>query len=325
LPEPPRLQAPTSNEENATMTTATRTLKTAIGGYGHHAALKDGSITADGVSFEHIEVAPIINAFRRMCRGQEFDISEMAITTYLAARRYGLPFTAIPVFPVRAFHNNAFAYNTDSGIKEPKDMEGKKVGVRAYTVTTGVWARGIVASDFGVDLDKITWVLADEEHVEQFHGDMPANASMQAGADLTKMLADGELAAGIGIAGREAPENVKPLIADRNAAADWHKRTGIYPINHTVVVKDELLRENPGLAALLFEAWKAAKDKWLAGASAEDKASAGHNIIQGDPFPYGIEANRKPLETIVEYAVQQHILPGKLNVEDLFAEGTKNT
>jgi 4,5-dihydroxyphthalate decarboxylase len=304
-------------------TTATKTLKTAIGGYNHHAALKDGSIAPDGFSFEHVEIAPIINAFRRMCRGLEFDISEMAITTYLAARRYGLPFTALPVFPVRAFHNNAFAYNTNSGIKAPKDIEGRKVGVRAYTVTTGVWARGIIASEFGVDLDKVTWVLADEEHVEQFHKDMPANATMMAGADLTKMLADGELDAGIGIAGRDAPEHVKPLIADRGAAAEWYKRTGIYPINHTVVVKNELLQANPGLGAALFQAWKAAKEKWLANASAEDKAAAGHNIIQGDPFPYGVEANRKPLETIVQYAVEQKILPSKLAIEDLFAAGTQ--
>jgi 4,5-dihydroxyphthalate decarboxylase len=259
-----------------------------------------------------------------MCRGLEFDISEMAITTYLAAKRYGLPFTAIPVFPVRAFHNNAFSYNTNSGIKEPKDIEGKKVGVRAYTVTTGVWARGIIASEHGVDLNKVTWVLADEEHVEQFHKDMPSNADMRSGADLTKMLADGELAAGIGIAGRDAPEQVKPLIADRGAAADWYKRTGIYPINHTVVVKNELLEANPGLGASLFEAWKASKEKWLASASTEDKATAGHNIIQGDPFPYGIEANRKPLETIVQFAVEQKILPSKMNVEDLFAAGTQN-
>src|SRR3954468_2859895 len=172
------------------MTTATQTLKTAIGGYGHHAALKDGSITPDGASLEHVEVAPIINAFRRMCRELEFDVCEMAITTYLTAKRYGLPFTAIPVFPVRAFHHNAAVGNTKAGVSAPKDLEGKKAGVRAYTVTTGVWSRGILANEYGVDLDKVTWVLADEEHVEQFHKDKPANADYQIGANLAAMLAE---------------------------------------------------------------------------------------------------------------------------------------
>ena len=149
----------------------TLTLKTAIGGYGHHAALKDGSIAPQGVTLDHVEITPIINAFRRMCRGLEFDISEMAITTYLTAKQYGLPFTAIPVFPVRAFHHGAAMGNTAQGVSAPKDLEGKKAGVRAYTVTTGVWSRGILASEYGLDLNKVTWVLADEEHVEQFHAD----------------------------------------------------------------------------------------------------------------------------------------------------------
>src|SRR3954453_16385636 len=103
----------------------TLTLKTAIGGYGHHAALKDGSLAPEGVSLDHVEVTPIINAFRRMCRGLEFDVCEMAITTYLTARRYGIPFTAIPVFPVRAFHHGAAMGNTKAGVSGPKDLEGK--------------------------------------------------------------------------------------------------------------------------------------------------------------------------------------------------------
>src|SRR4029078_13697625 len=124
------------------MTTATKTLKTAIGGYGHFAALKDGSITPEGASLEHVEVTPIINAFRRMCRELEFDVCEMAINTYLTgelesdvagmaittyatAKHYGLPFTAIPVFPVRAFHHNAAMGNTATGVSSTNDLEGQ--------------------------------------------------------------------------------------------------------------------------------------------------------------------------------------------------------
>src|SRR5688572_8028426 len=105
-----------------TTSTSTLTLKTAIGGYGHHQALKDGSLNSDRIAFDHVEVTPIVNAFRRMCRGLEFDISEMAITTYLTAKRYGLPFTAIPVFPVRAFHHGAAVGNREAGVNAPKDL-----------------------------------------------------------------------------------------------------------------------------------------------------------------------------------------------------------
>jgi 4,5-dihydroxyphthalate decarboxylase len=305
-----------------TTSTTTLTLKTAIGSYGHFAAVKDGSIKPEGVQLEQVEVAPIINAFRRMCRQLEFDVCEMAITTYVTAKAYGLPFTAIPVFPVRAFHHGAWVYNTKTGVSSPKDLEGKKVGMRAYTVTTGVWARGILASEYGVDMSKVTCVLADEEHVDAFHKDAPPNAQYQIGADLAKMLLEGDLAAGVGV-GRTESEDIKPLIANaRTAAAESYKRTGVYPINHTVVVKDSLLAANPGLARSLFEAFNAAKQRWLDGASTEDLATARHGIIEGDPLPYGVEPNRKALETIVQYAQDQKILPRRFEMNELFAAGT---
>jgi 4,5-dihydroxyphthalate decarboxylase len=302
----------------------TLTLKVAIGPYGHHQALKDGSLKPQGVEFEQVEVTPIINAFRRMCRGLEFDVSEMAITTYLTAKAYGLPFTAIPVFPVRAFHHGAGVYNTKSGIQKPKDLEGKRAGVRAYTVTTGVWARGILADEYNLDLSKVNWVLADEEHVEQFHKDAPPNAKYELGANLAKMLEEGQLDAGIGLGRSESPD-IKPLIPNaKQAATEWYQKTGIYPINHTVVVKDELLQANPWLAESLFNAWNAAKEAWLSKASAEDLATARGGIVEGDPFPYGINKNRKAMETIIRYANEQKILPKQLAVEEVFAAGTAN-
>jgi 4,5-dihydroxyphthalate decarboxylase len=305
-----------------TTSTGTLTLKTALGSYGHVAALKDGSIKPDGVEFDYVDVAPIINAFRRMCRQLEFDVSEMAITTYITAKAYGLPFTAIPVFPVRAFHHGAWVYNTKAGISGPKDLEGKKVGMRAYTVTTGVWARGILASEYGVDMSKVTCVLADEEHVDAFHKDAPPMAQYNLGADLAKMLLEGELAAGVGV-GRLESEDIKPLIPNARAVdADAYQKTGIYPINHMVVVKDSLLAEHPTLAVRLFEAFKAAKEHWLKNASDDDKKAAGHNIVTGDPLPYGVEANRPALETIAAYALDQKILPRKFELSELFAKGT---
>ena len=199
-------------------------------------------MTAPGIRFEHIEVSPIVAAFRRMVRTLEFDVSEMAITTYLTAKAHGKPFTALPIFVMRQFHHAPIVYNVKSGVKSPKDLEGKKVGVRAYTVTTGVWARGILATEYGVDLGKVTWVVVDEEHVQEYQ--KPSNVLEQPGANLGEMVAKGELAAAIGAGQVDSPD-VKPLIASpREAEAAWYRKTGIYPINHTVVVKDSLLQSD---------------------------------------------------------------------------------
>src|SRR5687767_3138862 len=163
----------------------TPTLKTAIATYPHTKALKDGSVKPQSFNFDFVEVSPIIAAFRRMIRTLEFDISEMAISTYLCARAFNKPITAIPVFPLRAFHHGGIVINTKSGVQNPKDLEGKRVGVRAYTVTGGLWVRGILQSEYGVDPSKITWVVADEEHVQEYP--LPSNVETKPGADLAAM------------------------------------------------------------------------------------------------------------------------------------------
>ena len=306
------------------MTTSTQTLKTAIGAYGHGQALKNGSVRPEGIDLEFIELNPITVAFRRMCRQVDLDISEMAITTYLTAKRYGRPFTAIPIFPVRQFHHGATVVNVKAGVEKPTDLEGKRVGVRAYTVTGGVWARSVLASEHGVDLSKVNWVLADDEHVEQFQKDAPPSATYELGADIGKMLAAGELAGGIGVGRVESPD-VKALIPNAHvAAAEFYRRTGIYPINHTVVVRDELLARDPSLAPRLFRAFKEAKDQWLSQATPEEKASAGSNIVEGDPFPYGVANNRLAIEAIIGHAHDQKILPRRFSLEEIFAAGTQD-
>src|SRR5688500_4835655 len=149
-------------------------LRTALVTRGHTRALKDGTVTPRNVGFDLEQVPAIIQAFRRMVRGLEFDVSEMAITTYICARAHGKRFTALPVFPMRAFHHGAIVYNTKTGIQSPKDLEGKRVGVnRGYTVTTGLWARSILQHQYGVDLSTVTWVLSGDEHVEEYRP--PAN------------------------------------------------------------------------------------------------------------------------------------------------------
>jgi len=302
-------------------------LKTAVATYAHTKGLKDGTVTAPGIRFEHIEVSPIVAAFRRMVRTLEFDVSEMAITTYLTARAHGKPFTALPIFVMRQFHHAPIAFNVKSGVKSPKDLEGKKVGVRAYTVTTGVWARGILATEYGVDLDKVTWVVVDEEHVQEYQ--KPSNVLERPGANLGQMLAQGELAAAIGAGPVDSPD-VKPLIANpREAEAAWYRKTGIYPINHTVVVKDSLLQADPTLAPRIFGAFKEAKAAFLkqldspASLSGDAQALAGRRSIVGDdPLPNGVARNRKALEAVIQFARDQKILPRAVSPEEVFARDT---
>lgn len=302
-------------------------LKTAIANYPHTKGLKDGTVSVPGVQFEHVEVSPIIGAFRRMCRTLEFDVSEMAITTYLTAKAHDKPFTALPVFVLRQFHHSPIVYNVKSGVQSPKDLEGKKVGVRAYTVTTGVWARGILATEYGVDLDKITWVVVDEEHVQEYR--KPANVTERPGANLAEMLAAGKLAAAIGVGKVDSPD-IKPLIPDAAAAeAAWHRKTGIYAINHTVVVKDTLLQSDPSLAPRLFAGFEAAKAQLMRqlGSGAELSAEAEilakrRSIVGEDPLPNGLARNYKALEAIIRFAHEQKILPRVVKPEEMFAANT---
>src|SRR6188768_973192 len=185
-------------------------LKTVTRTQGNNQALKDGSVKPKTFEFDFVEVDPLIAAFRRMVRGNEFDICEMAITTYICAKAHGKPMTAVPVFLVRAFHHGAVLMNVNAGIRTPKDLEGRKVGVnRGYTVTTGLWARGILQSEYGVDLNKGTWVPTDDEHVLGF--EYPSNVdTSHRGKSMRELLLSGVVDAALGEVGVEAPE-IKPL------------------------------------------------------------------------------------------------------------------
>src|SRR3954453_23068908 len=174
-------------------------LRTVTRTQGNNRALKDGTVKPKTFEFDFVEVDPLIAAFRRMVRGNEFDICEMAITTYICAKEFGKPMTAIPVPLVRAFHHGAILVNTKAGIRTPKDLEGKKVGVaRGFTVTTGVWVRSVLQNEYGVDLSKVTWVLSGDEHVAEWTP--PANVvPVPEGKKIEGMLISGELVAAIGV------------------------------------------------------------------------------------------------------------------------------
>jgi 4,5-dihydroxyphthalate decarboxylase len=305
-------------------------LKTVTRTQGNNQALKDGSVRPKTFEFAFEEVDPLIAAFRRMVRGSEFDICEMAITTYICAKAYGKPMTAVPVFLVRAFHHGAILVNAKAGIRAPKDLEGKKVGVnRGYTVTTGVWARGILQKEYGVDLSKITWVLSGDEHVAEYKP--PANVvPMPPGTKMDDMLIAGELAAAIGVDVKHP--DVQPLIPNAlDAGLAALRRSGLYPINHTVVIKDELIARHPDLPADVFNAFVEAKHRYV------DRLKAGkiekptdvdavHRRVMdiaGDPLPYGIAPNRKVLDELVGHALTQGIITKPVTADELFAPTTR--
>ena len=296
---------------------------------GNNRALKDGSVKPKTFAFDFVEVDPLIDAFRRMVRGLEFDICEMAITTYICARAHGKRMTAVPVFLVRAFHHGAILVNTKAGIRTPKDLEGRRVGVnRGYTVTTGVWARGVLQDEHHVDLSKITWVLSGDEHVAEYKP--PTNViPIEKGRKMADMLSSGELAAAIGV-DIDHPD-VKPLIPNAlDAGLAALKRNGHYPINHTVVIKDDLIAVHPNLARDVFEAFAESKRLYLERLTngqiekptAVDDVHRKVMAIAGDPLPYGIEPNRRVLEELIGHAVTQRIITRPFDVEELFASGT---
>jgi 4,5-dihydroxyphthalate decarboxylase len=266
----------------------------------------------------------------------------MAPTTYMIARALGAPFIALPIFLMRRFHHGGFVVRPDSGIKQPKDLEGKKVGVRAYSVTTGVWTRGIFVNEYGLDSSKVTWVVDDEEHVTSLK--LPPNVvHAPDGKSLASMMASGELQAGfsgpagIGRAGpptgaweqrAQASTVVYPeLIANvTEVEAQWFRRTGIYPIHGLIVVKDEHIKRYPWLARSLMNAFVTAKKPYLEelkrdhGDSPEDKRYRNFLSLISDPLPYGMAANRPSIEALVTYSLQQKLIPSRPQLDQVFVE-----
>jgi len=319
-------------------------LKIAIGTYGHTRALKCGDVPIEGVDPAFVEVVPIIGAFRRMVRDVEFDICEMAPTTYMIARALGAPYIALPIFLMRRFHHGGFVVRPDAGIKVPKDLEGEKVGVRAYSVTTGVWTRGIFVNEYGLDSAKVTWVVDDEEHVTTLK--LPPNVvHAPEGKSLQSMMKAGEIQAGftgpagVGRAGPPisgwdkagaaavAADTYPELIADvEKVEADWFRNSGIYPIHGLIVVKDEHIERHPWLARSLMNAFVAAKKPYLEqlksgqGDSPEDKRYRNFLSLMSDPLPYGIAANRPSIEALVTYSLQQKLIPARPQLDQVFVD-----
>jgi 4,5-dihydroxyphthalate decarboxylase len=330
------------------MTTITLTLTAAVRSHGGALPLLSGAIPIDGLRLDHITVEPQIAAYRRMVRDLAFDVCELAPTTYLCAKAFNKQFTALPVFLTRDFHHRSVVCNVASGIKEPKDLQGKKFGVRAYTVTTGVWTRGILESEYDVDPAKVTWYTDDEEHVTEWVAP-PNVVQLPPGESLAEMIAAGRLDAALsGMAGigRSGPPTANweataaqavaaptaarlvPLFPNARALeVEWYQRTQVFPMHGLIVIKNTILAEHPWVAPELLRAFQASKElhlKHLADAgpsTADDRhiLEIKEMIGGGDPLPFGLEANRPTIEALIQYAYSQKIIPVKVEPEEVFA------
>ncbi|GAB1818321.1 substrate-binding domain-containing protein [Herbidospora sp. RD11066] len=288
---------------------------------GSNEALKSGAVVPDGFTLDFHEVPVLVQAFRRMVRTLEWDVCEMAFTTYLCAKEHGAPFTALPIFLVRGLHHAAILRSET--VRTPADLHGQRVGVnRGYTVTTGVWARGILADDYGVDLDQVTWARSSDEHVAGY--EPPPNVvDLPGGSDVAALVASGDLAASVGTESDTLPT----LIPDAEEAAyDALLRRGLYPINHLVVVKDGLLAEHLDLAPALFEAFSEAKRRYvdrLDAIASPSKVDLLHRRVRDitgeDPLPYGVAPNQAMIDELIRHALHQKIIKRAPAMAELFA------
>ena len=305
-------------------------LKTALVTRGHTQGLKDGTVKPRGFEFEFEDVPVIINAFRRMVRGLDFDVSEMAITTYICARAHGKRFTALPIFPMRAFHHGAIVCNANAGIRSPKDLEGKKVGVnRGYTVTTGLWARSILQDEYGVDLSRITWVLSGDEHVAEYQP--PSNVvPVEQGKKLEDLVLSGEVPAAIGVqidsplvvATHSSREGSRVQGAPRARAVPHQphrRREGRPPRRHLQTWPSISSTHSPDAKRPYLE--RLASDS-IENPSKDDGVFRKVMEMTGDPLPYGIAPNRGVLEAVIRHAVTQGIISRPVEVEALFPPST---
>ena len=303
-------------------------LSAAIANYGHTVPLKDGSIGSPMFSMEHTEVSPVPMIFRRMVRTLEFDVAEMALATYLCSRAHGKRFTALPVFLTRDFYHGMLSYNVRSGIEGPSDLEGKRVGVRSYTFTPGAWTRGILQSEYDVDLSAVTWVLSGDEHVAEYEA--PSNVVSSSSSDLGEMLLSGEIDAAIGAPPVDS-DDVRMLFPEpQKLDADWHARTGLYPISHLLVVKDSLLETHGDLASEVFNVFGKAKDDYIDRLHTGDTSAPGTDqllrmagIVGNEKaLSYDYNAAKTTLETFIGFNVDQGVIPEAVDPADLFPPET---
>jgi 4,5-dihydroxyphthalate decarboxylase len=287
-------------------------LRMALGDYPHTARLKRNEIVSDTVAFEFDQVEPVYKVFGKMVRECAFDVSEMAIVTYLQARAYGKPLVLLPAVMMGRFQHYFMFYNVERGRIGPADLVGRRVGVRSFAQTTGAWLRGHLQNDYGVDPARVHWVTFEDAHVAEFR-DPPGVERAAPDKSLTAMLLAGELDAAI--YGAELPDEKRfqSVIPDPDAAVRaWHAKHGVVPINHMVVVTAELARSKPALVKEVYRLLLQGK-----------RSIGAPNPGELDLHPFGFDACRPALAMIIDYCVQQRLISRRFTVEELFDDTTR--
>jgi 4,5-dihydroxyphthalate decarboxylase len=280
-------------------------LRTLLATYPHTAPLKNGEVTSPRVALDFQDVTPVWSGFKAMVRRQEFDVAEMAIVTYLIAKSFGKPMVLLPAVMTGRIQHAWAIYNSERSALTPADLAGKKVGIRSFTTTTGAWLRGMFENDYGLDLASVKWITFEDPHVAEY---VDTTERAPAGKAIIPMLLDGELDAVLG--DRSNDPRVKSLFGDPAAAAQaWYRKHRIVPLNHMVVVSAELAKSRPDIVEEVYAMLREGKRR---APSPEGT----------DTTPFGVEACRPALERIIDYAMQQRLIPRRFDADELFDETT---
>ncbi len=287
-------------------------LSTLLGSYPNVMALKDGAVKSELVTFDFADVKVSNTAFKPLVREAKFDVAEIAIVTFLQARVYGKPYALIPATVLGRGQHHTIAYNPERGPLEASELTGKRVGVRAYTQTTGAWVRGFLADDYGVDTAKVHWVTFEDPHLAEYK-DPDFVTRAPDGKNLTQMLLDGELDAAI--VGDKLPNpRLVPLIPDADAEARrWAQVHGGVPINHMMVIREGIAKSRPDVVKEIYRVLHDSRRAVL--------PPADNGLL--DPWRFGVEANRRSLEIIIDYSIRQKLIPRKCSVDELFDDSMR--
>jgi 4,5-dihydroxyphthalate decarboxylase len=279
--------------------------------YPNTKALRSGTIPSALIELDRHEVKVIFENFKPLVRELKYDVAELPIVTYLQARQYGKKLVLLPFVMNGRFQHDCLVHNAERGPLDITKFAGKRIGVRSYTQTTVAWVRGILQDGYGLDPADATWVTIEDSHLAEYR-DPPHCERAPAGKKLPQMLIDGEIDAAVLAPAMYNDARIKPLIPDaREAALAWFNKTQIRPMNHMVVVKQQLSHERPDVVREIYRVLVESKKA----------APAPANGI--DLTPAGVEANRRSLEAICDYAYRSKVTDRRLSVDELFDDVTR--
>jgi 4,5-dihydroxyphthalate decarboxylase len=282
-------------------------LYTLLGNYPNTMAIKNGEVKSDLIDFDFADVKVSNTAFKPLVREAKFDVGELAIVTFLQAKAYGKPYVLIPATVLGRGQHHTIAYNPQRGPLRASDLTGKRVGVRAYTQTTGAWVRGFLADDYGIDTAKVRWITFEDPHLAEYK-DPDFVTRAPEGKTLTQMLLDGEIEAAI--VGDKLPDpQLAQLIPDSDAVGrKWAQTHGGVPINHMMVVRDTIAKSRPDIVKEIY--------RMLRESRRAVPPSPGGSAL--DPWRFGVESNRRSLEIVIDYSFRQKLIPQKFSIDELF-------